>query len=225
MTSAPPPNAPSSYRPCGAARKRDGQPCTAPAMQNGRCRVHGGKSRAGVASPTWRHGGSSRYLSTDLVADFRAALADPELLDLTRDLALLEARLGELLRQAAAADYEAAWARFAGVWPRFAAARRASDVAGMQAAMAELQRAYDEGPAPTDAWERIGELIDRRRRLVATEQQRRVAMREMVTGERFMAFTAVMAESIRRHVPDAAARQAIVEDMHRLLGRPAETPD
>ena len=29
---------------CGAKRKRDGQRCQAPAMPNGRCRMHGGKS-------------------------------------------------------------------------------------------------------------------------------------------------------------------------------------
>jgi hypothetical protein len=29
---------------CGARGKRTGQPCQGPAMANGRCRVHGGKS-------------------------------------------------------------------------------------------------------------------------------------------------------------------------------------
>lgn len=32
---------------CGAARKRDGQPCGNPAMKNGRCGVHGGKTPSG----------------------------------------------------------------------------------------------------------------------------------------------------------------------------------
>ncbi len=29
---------------CGAHSRRTGQPCQAPAMSNGRCRMHGGKS-------------------------------------------------------------------------------------------------------------------------------------------------------------------------------------
>jgi len=29
---------------CGAKSKRTGQPCRQPAMANGRCRLHGGKS-------------------------------------------------------------------------------------------------------------------------------------------------------------------------------------
>jgi hypothetical protein len=28
---------------CGAKSKRTGKPCQAPAMKNGRCRLHGGK--------------------------------------------------------------------------------------------------------------------------------------------------------------------------------------
>jgi hypothetical protein len=32
---------------CGAARKRDGKPCCNPAMKNGRCSVHGGKTPSG----------------------------------------------------------------------------------------------------------------------------------------------------------------------------------
>jgi len=31
-------------KPCGARSKRTGKPCRQPAMQNGRCRLHGGKS-------------------------------------------------------------------------------------------------------------------------------------------------------------------------------------
>jgi hypothetical protein len=31
-------------RRCGARAKRSGNPCQSPAMKNGRCRMHGGKS-------------------------------------------------------------------------------------------------------------------------------------------------------------------------------------
>jgi hypothetical protein len=33
---------------CGAARKRDGAPCRNPAMKNGRCDIHGGKTPRGL---------------------------------------------------------------------------------------------------------------------------------------------------------------------------------
>ena len=31
-------------KPCGARRKYDGQPCQNPAMPNGKCRIHGGRT-------------------------------------------------------------------------------------------------------------------------------------------------------------------------------------
>jgi hypothetical protein len=38
------------------ARTRRGTPCQAPAMPNGRCRMHGGKSRRGAQHGRYRHG-------------------------------------------------------------------------------------------------------------------------------------------------------------------------
>jgi hypothetical protein len=42
-------------RKCGAKTRR-GTPCLSPAMKNGRCRMHGGRSLRGEASPNYRHG-------------------------------------------------------------------------------------------------------------------------------------------------------------------------
>lgn len=47
---------------CGA-RTRSGQPCRNPAMGNGRCRMHGGKSPgapSGARNGNFRHGGYTR---------------------------------------------------------------------------------------------------------------------------------------------------------------------
>jgi hypothetical protein len=53
---------------CGARSKRTGKPCRAPAMPNGRCKFHGGKS-TGPRTPEglersrrarWKHGHFSR---------------------------------------------------------------------------------------------------------------------------------------------------------------------
>lgn len=48
---------------CGAKRKRDGQPCEKPALKNGRCDIHGGKTPSGrywhvpqYADPSTPHG-------------------------------------------------------------------------------------------------------------------------------------------------------------------------
>jgi hypothetical protein len=53
---------------CGARRKYDGQPCQAPAMANGRCRVHGGKSPGapeGERNGRYRHGGRTKAMRAE----------------------------------------------------------------------------------------------------------------------------------------------------------------
>jgi hypothetical protein len=90
-----------------------------------------------VCSPRFKHGERSRYLkhlTGSLAAGYRAALADPRLLELTEDVALVTARIGELL--AKGKDDEAA---VAGVWeqlPRLLNLRA-------KLALAEQQRAID----------------------------------------------------------------------------------
>jgi hypothetical protein len=69
---------------CGAKGKRRGEPCKAPAMPNGRCRFHGGKS-TGPRTPeglarsrkaNWKHG---RY-SAEAIQNRREAAAAMRLL-------------------------------------------------------------------------------------------------------------------------------------------------
>jgi hypothetical protein len=60
-------------RRCGARRKRDGLPCQAPAMKNGRCWVHGGPS-TGARTPE----GRKRARTARLVHGFYSAAAKSE---------------------------------------------------------------------------------------------------------------------------------------------------
>ena len=69
---------------CEARSRRSGKPCNAPAMPNGRCRMHGGMS-TGPRTPeglarsrkaNWKHG---RY-SAEAISDRRSAAAALRLL-------------------------------------------------------------------------------------------------------------------------------------------------
>jgi hypothetical protein len=84
-------------RRCGARRRADGCPCTQPAMANGRCRFHGGKSTGPRTSEglersrkaNWKHG----YYSAEAKAARVQARADLR-------------RLWDLLKQAHEAGQE-----------------------------------------------------------------------------------------------------------------------
>ena len=83
---------------CTATSKRTGERCGAHAV-TGRavCHHHGGKTPAGVASPHFRHGRHSRRLPTRLAARIAEAGADPEWGSLRAEVALLDARIADLL--------------------------------------------------------------------------------------------------------------------------------
>lgn len=68
-----PPGNPNTAPRCGANSKRTHQPCKQPAMANGRCRLHGGKStgprtREGLERSRkahWKHGDYSQQAKAD----------------------------------------------------------------------------------------------------------------------------------------------------------------
>lgn len=88
-------------KPCGAKLRNKDAHCRAPAMANGRCRIHGGKSPRGVDGARYVHGRYSRYAPTKLSQRIDAAENDPDLISNRAELALLTVRAQELLQKAA----------------------------------------------------------------------------------------------------------------------------
>ena len=81
---------------CGAKRRAGGTCCAYACRGRSRCKIHGGLSPCGVASPHWVHGRSSRYankLSADDQDDFQEALAAPDPLSLLEEIALVRTLL------------------------------------------------------------------------------------------------------------------------------------
>jgi hypothetical protein len=89
-------NGPMKAWTCGA-RTRGGHPCRRPGIQpSGRCRLHGGLTPRGAASPHFKHGRYSRYLPTGLAGRHPAVRDDAELVSLRAAVGLLTAHIGEL---------------------------------------------------------------------------------------------------------------------------------
>jgi hypothetical protein len=63
------------------------------------CKIHGGNACAGAANGAYSNGGYSKYLPRGLKKDYEAIQADPDLLSLRHEIALLKTRTAELTRQ------------------------------------------------------------------------------------------------------------------------------
>src|SRR5205807_10211401 len=75
------------------AKNRRGVQCKNPSIApTTKCRFHGGLSLRGMAAPQYKNGMHSKYLPKHLKEDYEAALADPDMLYLKSQVALLGTR-------------------------------------------------------------------------------------------------------------------------------------
>lgn len=84
---------------CGA-KTRQGTSCQrSPARGRKRCRLHGGATPRGRASPHFKTGEHSKFLPDRLIGRYEEAQADPHLRSLRQDIAILQVRIQELCQQ------------------------------------------------------------------------------------------------------------------------------
>jgi hypothetical protein len=147
---------------CGA-RNRQGEPCQRWALAGrNRCRLHGGKTLVGTASANFRSGRYSRYLPGRLQERYEQAEADPELLSLKSEVALVDARLADLLSRVDTGESGQRWADLRRAYRAFIRARQAGD--GETAALAKVESVIESAIQDHTAWAEIGALVEQRRK-------------------------------------------------------------
>jgi hypothetical protein len=184
-------------------------------MPNGKCRVHGGLTPTGIASPHYKTGARSKYLPTRLLGRVEEALNDPGLLDLRRDIALLEARLSEVLGQL---DRDGAgdWSEVRSSYLALVAAIRRQDKAGITTILSQLNTLISKGADDAALWEQVGVLLEQRRRAIESESRRMVQMQQTISVNQAMVLVTALLASIKEHVTDRQALAKIQNDFIRL---------
>ena len=176
--------------------------------------MHGGKSLAGVASPLLKNGRYSKYLPERLQERYRTAVTDPNLLVLREDISLLDARLADVLTRVDTGESGARWKQVKTACTAYAKARNTEEE---NACWDDLRAAISAGVADYEAWDEIHDVLMRREKLVASERKRLVDLQQMITAEQANVLMKQIADSIRTHVTDRDAVQAISADLLRLL--------
>ena len=205
-------------RECGA-KTRQGGVCKQPALPNGRCHYHGGKSLAGLAFPTYQTGRYSKALPARLAARYATAEADPRLLELRDEVALTDARLADLLGRVDTGESGALWQALQTLRMDVLAARRVGDTVRQAAALNALLDTIGQAHADYRAWTEIGGVLEQRRRLVESERKRLVEMQQTLTVEKAMLLIGAIGGIIKAHVHDRAILSAIGRDLEGLLTR------
>ncbi len=207
---------------CGA-RKKDGTPCRAAPMQNGRCRIHGGKTPTGMALPQYKDGRYSRYLPARLAGRYAEAQADGALLELRDDIALVDSRLADLLGRVDSGESGALWQSLMAARSDLLAYRRAGDNVRMAEALNLILELIGQGHADYRAWGEVAQVLEQRRRLVESERKRLIELQQTITVEKAMLLIGAIGGIIKAHVQEREVLAKISAEITALVqseGRP-----
>ena len=203
---------------CKATSKRTGERCKAKAI-TGRdlCYHHGGMSLVGPANPAYRDGRYSRFMPKRLLEQYERAANDGDLLVMRDDIAIIDARLAELLSRLDSGETGAAWAKAMENYAALQDAIAAGDAAGLKSSLDAMGGALKRGQAGYHAWREVGEMLDLRRKLVESERKRLVQLSQMVTAEQAMVLVMAVTKLVKEHVDDQKALIAISDGIRRII--------
>lgn len=202
---------------CTAKSKRSGVQCRKAATPGStKCHMHGGKSLGGMASPTFKTGRHSKFLPERLAGKYQEALADPRLLELRSEIALVDTRLAELLGHLDSGESADRWQAVHDAYADLQDATARADKDAFKQAMAAMGEALADGAADHDIWVEIVGLTEQRRKLVESERKRLVEMHQMITSERAMILLAAVTDTIRKHVQDRETLSLISHEIRQL---------
>lgn len=202
---------------CGA-KKRDGTPCKQPAMQNGRCRLHGGKTPHGIASPNFVTGKYSKYLPENLLTAYEDAQADENLLSVRGDIHLLDALIRAKLINLDTNDSSQHWIDLLRHIIKARRAYKNSDMGGLEESLDEMEALADKRRLHYATEQEITSQLEQRRKLVDTEHKIILGKQQAITYEQAMLLMSAVLESVKRNVTDATALTAIQADFIQLIG-------
>jgi len=202
---------------CGATTRR-GTSCLQPAMGNGRCRMHGGKSLAGVAHPNFRHGRNSKLSAvlqgTDLER-FEDAIEDPAYVEMREQMALLHMYLMDAVERSQEHRPGELWERLERQRKLFLTPGPERNPEQSNKALGETWRIVRQGVDVHRATQEALDIVERQRKLAETERKRISEENQSISVARALAFAGavftLVREAVANHVGGTEEERAIIE--------------
>lgn len=167
---------------CGALTSSK-KMCRNDPMENGRCRLHGGKSPKGLDHPRTTHGSYSKYLPKSIIDKYEAAQSDAELLTLKNEVQLISARLYQLAEKVDEAGGKKKYETLLHQYDRWQKAE-ANNLKNKHMAKLNFENTLDDIKKDLGIWDEITMLVDTKRKLIDSEQRKLASMEQFVPAER-----------------------------------------
>lgn len=218
---------------CGAKlRKKDALCRSTQLMQNLRCRIHGGKSPGGIASPHHKHGRFSRVMPQHLADRFNEIKADPELISNRENLALVNTLLEERLQMIYEGCPPEAWKlarrllkeyenaledkdEFVPIYNR--KGNQINSEPDPEEDLARLRELLIKGIMSAEAFELTAGMIETHRRAVDTEYKLVKENQNRMDVAEVRMYASRLADAVKRHVKDPETLRLIQADLRRII--------
>lgn len=209
---------------CGAKIRKSDPPryCVRyPLNGKTRCRLHGGKSLGGIASPTYKHGRASKIaksLPARYMEAFNESINDPEWLSLKPNIAALDARIDELYADLdKSQSSQEIWKELKKNWTNFLYANKIKDEEGRNKAVVRLNELITNGDANSSIWYEIMLTKKARKDLGDSELKRQQAHDQSITNEQALAFfyqmLTVIKTGVSLYIPDVEQSRPLLSYM------------
>ena len=186
-------------------------------MRNGRCRMHGGKSPAGIASPHFKTGRYSSVIPTHLATSYEQALADPDLLGIAEDIRLQDALLRNALDAMSRGEAGELWVQLKEQWALYQKAKK-DPKQNEQDALYMIGFLIKEGYQDYMARIEVRHMLQERSRLVEAEGKRMERAQQTLTTNQAMTLAQALLQAVLAHVSDRDTLDGIQRDFIRVVG-------
>lgn len=186
---------------------------------NQRCRMHGGHAQhaIGTANPAFKHGRHSKYLPANLADLYETALANPDLMDMSDHIALLEGHIQQVLDAAKSGHPVPKWSDVRERFAELETAVLSGDHARVCEELDAMHILLDDGEHWDSAWDQTIGTMEQLRKMTDTEVKRKKELHQMVPVERVMILVAAVVEAVKRNVSNPQEIEAIKHEVALLV--------
>lgn len=204
---------------CTAKAKSTGARCNNPAVSGSNvCRLHGGKTPRGIASPNYSHGRYSRYTRANISEKLDRLLADPDILQLHDEIRLVTLRIDEKLDRLETIDSREVHETIKAQVKRARMAYKSEAYGALEDALDTLEDIADQRILHYMTDEDIRKDLDARRKLIETQRKLNADAEQMLTAVQVMTIMKTLLHAIKENVDDRTALQNIQQAFMLALG-------
>jgi hypothetical protein len=187
------------------------------------CHYHGGKTPRGIESVHFQGRGYSQDLPAQLADRMLATLQDIDFSSMRQEIALVDARLGELLQKLDSGETGTAWRAVIGAYSDLEDARGMDEGQERdekeQAAMGDLWNAITSAGREREAWMEIYDGLEVRRKMADTETKRDKARQESLSMEEAMALIGTIVRILYDEIEDRDLLRRVGEKIRKLMNK------